>query len=118
MLNVQGIAKVTNLKKVSDKLFTGDVYTLKTVNDEVISTFFKAKLIGKSIENILSEKIVNKTTIEIKNAILDCDTFTTKEGKQISSPSIVIFELNKYVSKKEEKFQSINDDDLMAMFTL
>lgn len=109
MLKSQGIARVTNLKKISEKLIVGVLYTIRTVNGKPKTEFYSCKFIGKAIDTIKKEKITNKSTIELTQAILSVDEYE-KEGKKISTPVITIFEFNKYIKEENTKFAPIDDE--------
>ena len=112
MLNVSGIAKVTNLKKVIDKMVVGDLYTVSTnQKGETVSSFYKAKFVGKSLDYIKAERVGNKTTLEIQKAILSQEKRTTKEGKLFNELVVTVFEMSKKLPKVEN-FKTVNDIDL------
>ena len=96
MFNVQGKAFVTNLKEVSPKLITGTVYTFRKEGEEFKTTFVKCKIVGNAITNLILNNICEKDKIMIKSAVLQSNSFTNKEGKEISSLEMTIFDLDKY----------------------
>ena len=111
MFNVQGKAFITNLREVSPKLITGTVYTFKKDGEEFTPTFIKCKIVGNAITNLILNNICEKDKIMIKSAVLQSNSFTNKEGKELSSLEMTIFELDKYEEEtptqdlKENRFK-------------
>ena len=96
MFNVQGKAFITNLKEITPKLITGTVYTFRKEGEEFKTTFVKCKIVGNAITNLILNNICEKDKIMIKSAVLQSNSFINKEGKEVSSLEMTIFDLDKY----------------------
>lgn len=95
MFNVEGMSYITNMKEVSPKLLTADVYTFKKVNEkEFKTTFIKAKIVGEALTFVYCNDIKNKDKIYIESSILENNTYTNKEGKEVNSLELTIFKLS------------------------
>ena len=112
MLNVNGQAYVTNLREVSPKLVVGDVYCHQKVSEEeFITTFVKAKFVGDALIHIMTQGVKNKDKVFIDSSVLKANKYTNKEGKEISSLEMTIFELDKY-EEEDMPIQDIQIQDL------
>ena len=95
MFNVNGMAYITNMKEVSPKLVTADVYTFKKINEKDFNTtFVKAKLVGEALTFVYANGIKNKDKVFIESSILESNKYTTKEGKVLDSLELTIFKLS------------------------
>ena len=102
MFNVQGKAFITNLKEITPKLITGTVYTFRKEGEEFKTTFIKCKIVGNAITKLILNNICEKDKIMIKSAVLQSNSFTNKEGKEISSLEMTIFDLDKYEEEEPQ----------------
>lgn len=103
MFNVEGMSHITNMKEVSPKLLTCDVYTFKKVSEkEFKTTFLKAKVVGEALTFIYANDIKNKDKIYIESSILENNTYTNKEGVEVNNLNLTIFKLS-LLEKKEDK---------------
>ena len=105
MLKVNGQVYVTNLKEVSPKLLTGDVYCHEKVsNEEYNTTFVKAKFVGEALSMLYMMDVKNKDKIFIEKSILKANNYTNKEGKKYSNLELTVFKVspinNNYESPK------------------
>lgn len=101
MFNVEGMCYITNMKEVSPRLLTCDVYTFKKVSEEKFkTTFLKGKVVGEALTFIYANDIKNKDKIYIENGILQNNTYTNKEGKEVNNIELTIFKLS-LLEKKE-----------------
>ena len=103
MFNVEGMSYITNMKEISPKLLTCDVYTFKKVNEkEFKATFLKAKVVGEALTFIYANDIRNKDKIYIESSILENNSYTNKEGVEVNNLNLTIFKLS-LLEKKEVK---------------
>lgn len=103
MFNVEGMSYITNMREVSPKLLTCDVYTFKKVSEEEFkTTFLKAKVVGEALTFIYANDIKNKDKIYIESSILENNTYTNKEGVEVNTLNLTIFKLS-LLEKKEVK---------------
>lgn len=103
MFNVEGMAYITNMKEVSPKLLTCDVYTFKKVSEkEFKTTFLKAKVVGEALTFVYANDIKNKDKIYIESSILENNSYTNKEGVEVNNLNLTIFKLSP-LEKKEVK---------------
>ena len=102
MFNVQGKAFITNLKEITPKLITGTVYTFRKEGEVFKTTFVKCKIVGNAITNLILNNICEKDKIMIKSAVLQSNSFTNKEGKEVSSLEMTIFDLDKYEEEEPQ----------------
>lgn len=101
MFNVEGMAYITNMKEVSPKLISCDVYTFKKVSEEDFkTTFLEAKVVGEALTFIYANDIKNKDKIYIENSILENNTYTNKKGAKVNTLNLTIFKLS-LLEKKE-----------------
>ena len=95
MLKVNGQVYVTNLKEVSPKLLTGDVYCHEKVsNEEYNTTFVKAKFVGEALSMLYMMDVKNKDKIFIEKSILKTNNYTNKEGKKYSNLELTVFKVS------------------------
>lgn len=103
MFNVEGMSYITNMREVSPKLLTCDVYTFKKVSEkEFKTTFLKAKVVGEALTFVYANNIKNKDKIYIESSILENNSFTNKEGVEVNNLNLTIFKLS-LLEKKEVK---------------
>lgn len=103
MFNVEGMSYITNMREVSPKLLTCDVYTFKKVSEkEFKTTFLKAKVVGEALTFIYANDIKNKDKIYIESSILENNSYTNKEGVEVNNLNLTIFKLS-LLEKKEVK---------------
>ena len=103
MFNVEGMSYITNMKEVSPKLLTCDVYTFKKVSEkEFKTTFLKAKVVGEALTFVYANNIKNKDKIYIESSILENNSYTNKEGVEVNNLNLTIFKLS-LLEKKEVK---------------
>ena len=103
MFNVEGMSYITNMKEISPKLLTCDVYTFKKVNEEEFkTTFLKAKVVGEALTFIYANDIKNKDKIYIESSILENNSYTNKDGVEVNNLNLTIFKLS-LLEKKEVK---------------
>lgn len=103
MFNVEGMSYITNMKEISPKLLTCDVYTFKKVKEkEFKTTFLKAKVVGEALTFIYANDIRNKDKIYIESSILENNSYTNKEGVEVNNLNLTIFKLS-LLEKKETK---------------
>ena len=103
MFNVEGMSYITNMREVSPKLLTCDVYTFKKVSEEEFkTTFLKAKVVGEALTFIYANDIKNKDKIYIESSIIENNTYTNKEGVEVNYLNLTIFKLS-LLEKKEVK---------------
>lgn len=103
MFNVEGMAYIKNMKEVSPKLLTCDVYTFKKVSEkEFKTTFLKAKVVGEALTFVYANNIKNKDKIYIESSILENNSYTNKEGVEVNNLNLTIFKLS-LLEKKEVK---------------
>lgn len=101
MFNVEGMAYITNMKEVSPKLLSCDVYTFKKVSEEDFkTTFLEAKVVGEALTFIYANDIKNKDKIYIESSILENNTYTNKKGDKVNTLNLTIFKLS-LLEKKE-----------------
>lgn len=103
MFNVEGMCYITNMKGISPKLLTCDVYAFKKVSEKEFKTrFLKAKVVGEALTSIYANGIKNKDKIYIERSILENNSYTNKEGKEVNNLELTIFKLS-LLEKKEVK---------------
>ena len=103
MFNVEGMSYITNMREVSPKLLTCDVYTFKKVSEkEFKTTFLKAKVVGEALTFVYANNIKNKDKIYIESSILENNSYTNKEGVEVNNLNLTIFKLS-LLEKKEVK---------------
>ena len=103
MFNVEGMSYITNMREVSPKLLTCDVYTFKKVSEkEFKTTFLKAKVVGEALTFVYANNIKNKDKIYIESSILENNSYTNKEGVEVINLNLTIFKLS-LLEKKEAK---------------
>lgn len=103
MFNVEGMSYITNMREVSPKLLTCDVYTFKKVSEkEFKTTFLKAKVVGEALTFVYANDIKNKDKIYIESSILENNSYTNKEGVEVNNLNLTIFKLS-LLEKKEVK---------------
>lgn len=103
MFNVEGMSYITNMREVSPKLITCDVYTFKKVSEkEFKTTFLKAKVVGEALTFVYANNIKNKDKIYIESSILENNSYTNKEGVEVNNLNLTIFKLS-LLEKKETK---------------
>ena len=103
MYNGEGMSYITNMREVSPKLLTCDVYTFKKVNEkEFKTTFLNAKVVGEALTFIYANDIKNKDKIYIESSILENNSYTNKEGVEVNNLNLTIFKLS-LLEKKEVK---------------
>lgn len=103
MFNVEGMSYITNMREVSPKLLTCDVYTFKKVSEkEFKTTFLKAKVVGEALTFVYANNIMNKDKIYIESSILENNSYTNKEGVEVNNLNLIIFKLS-LLEKKEVK---------------
>lgn len=103
MFNVEGMSYITNMREVSPKLLTCDVYTFKKVSEkEFKTTFLKAKVVGEALTFVYANNIKNKDKIYIESSILENNSYTNKEGVEVNNLNLTIFKLS-LLEKKETK---------------
>lgn len=103
MFNVEGMSYITNMKEVSPKLLSCDVYTFKKVSEEEFKpTFINAKVVGEALTYIYANDVKNKDKIYIESSILENISFTNKEGKEVNNLELTIFKLS-LLENKETK---------------
>ena len=95
MFNVEGMSYITNMREVSPKLLTCDVYTFKKVSEkEFKTTFLKAKVVGEALTFVYANNIKNKDKIYIESSILENNSYTNKEGVEVNNLNLTIFKLS------------------------
>ena len=103
MFNVEGMSYITNMREISPKLLTCDVYTFKKVSEkEFKTTFLKAKVVGEALTFVYANNIKNKDKIYIESSILENNSYTNKEGVEVNNLNLTIFKLS-LLEKKETK---------------
>jgi hypothetical protein len=97
MLNItNSVVGVTGLKKVTDKLTTGTIYSGYKVNkDEWDNVFIDCKFVGEAIKDAKKLKLKDKTKFVIESATIGAEKWE-KDGKNYSKPVITIFKISKY----------------------
>lgn len=103
MFNVEGMSYITNMRELSPKLLTCDVYTFKKVSEKKFkTTFLKAKVVGEALTFVYANNIKNKDKIYIESSILENNSYTNKEGVEVNNLNLTIFKLS-LLEKKEVK---------------
>ena len=103
MIKINGQVYVTNLKEVSPKLLTGDIYCHEKINDkEYNTTFVKAKFVGEALGVLYQEEIMNKDKIYIDKGILKANKYINKDNKEISYLEATIFKVSPITNNNEQ----------------
>ena len=66
------------------------------------------KGVNNAITNLILNNICEKDKIMIKSAVLQSNSFTNKEGKEISSLELTIFDLDKF--EEETQTQDLKEN--------
>lgn len=103
MFRIYGNCRVTNLKKVSDKMTVGDVYSSRNVmgkdgkpSEEWETTFIKAKFVGESLKQMKKMKIKNKDQFVIEESV-----FQTEKSGQYENQVVTIFKVSEFIPKDD-----------------
>ena len=94
MLNINGKVKVTNLVKVTDKMYSGTLYYSVKKDDEWEQTFIKSVFVGEAFKYLDRKKVENKTEIYVKSGIL-----RQKNFNKLTTLEAVVFEVEPVYEK-------------------
>lgn len=94
MFNVYGVVRIKDLKKISEKLVVGTVYSTRKVGEEFQTTFFDCKIVSDAITQLRKDEVKEKDLIEIQSGLISKET-REYQGKKYEKNIITIFKAEK-----------------------
>lgn len=101
--------KMTSIKKVSDKMTVGTVYSTHKTDEGFVKTFIPCKLVGKALNKFEALGIEAKERFIILEGSLRNEPYVNKKtGEIVTKHVITIFDLEK-ISEKDEPVAHFED---------